>query len=231
MVENETVLEIKRHRTDNGGEYVDRFKKFFYEHKIRRERTMLGTPQHNGVVEHMNQKLTERAKSLHVQSSLPNVFWVETINMSTYLINQGPSVPLEHGIPEKIWSGKEVKLTHLRVFGCVAYINDQGRNKLDPKSKKCTFIGYGENEFGYHLWDNENQKMICSRDLIFNERVMYRDRNDTHTSNPEKSGPIYVEVDDVPKTPIVESPQLEESTEHSSDNNLIDQNLLLQVLY
>ena len=124
-----------------------------------------------------------------------------------------------------------MKLTHLRVFGCVAYINDQGRNKLDPKSKKCTFIGYGENEFGYHLWDNENQKMICSRDLIFNERVMYRDRNDTHTSNPEKSGPIYVEVDDVPKTPIVESPQLEESTEHSSDNNLIDQNLLLQVLY
>ena len=86
------------------------------------------------------------------------------------------------------------------------HINDQGRNRLDPKSKKWTFIGYGENEFGYHLWDNENQKTIHSRDVIFNEIVMYKDRNNTHTSNPEQSVPVYVEVHDVPETLIIESP-------------------------
>ena len=51
------------------------------------------------------------------------------------------------------------------------HIIDQGGNKLDPKSKKCTFIDYGEDEFGYRLWDNENERMICSRDVIFNERI------------------------------------------------------------
>jgi hypothetical protein len=44
------------------------------------------------------------------------------------------------------------------------------------KSKKCTFIGYGVNDFGYRLWDCENKKIIRSRDVIFNEKVMYKDQ-------------------------------------------------------
>lgn len=60
---------------------------------------------------------------------------------------------LEQRILERVWSGKKVKLSHLRVFSYVVcvQINDQGRNKFDLKSKKCTFINCGEDEFGYHL--------------------------------------------------------------------------------
>jgi hypothetical protein len=216
MVENETGLKIKKLRTDNGGEYEDtRFKKFCYGHGIRIERTVPGTPQHNGIAERMNRTLTERARSMRVQSGLPKHFWAETVNTAAYLINRGPSVPLEHRLPEEVWSGKEVKLSHLRIFGCTAYvhISDQGRNKLDPKSKKCTFIGYGEDEFGYRLWDDENRKMIRSRDVIFNERVMYKDKHDTGAINSEPSGPVYADVDDVLERPTVDSPQPEESTE------------------
>ncbi|KAK2378762.1 putative mitochondrial protein [Trifolium repens] len=214
MVENETGLKIKKLRTDNGGEYEDtKFKKFCYENGIRMERTVPSTPQHNGVAERMNRTLTERARSLRMQSGLPKQFWAEAVNTAAYLINRGPSVPSEHKIPEEVWSGKEVKLSHLRVFGCVAYvhISDQGRNKLDPKSKKCTFIGYGEDEFGYRLWDDENKKMIRSRDVIFNERVMYKDRHNTTTKDSDVREPDYAELDDVP-----ESPQSEELSESSS---------------
>ncbi|WVY99473.1 hypothetical protein V8G54_015558 [Vigna mungo] len=223
MVENETGLKIKKLRSDNGGEYEDtRFKKFCYEHGIRMERTVPGTPQHNGVAERMNRTLTERARSLRLQSGLPKQFWAEAVNTATYLINRGPSVPLEHKIPEEVWSGKEIKLSHLKIFGCVAYvhISDQGRNKLDPKSKKCTFIGYGEDEFGYRLWDNENQKMIRSRDVIFNEKVMYKDRNNTCNNNLEQSRPVYVEMDDVIETPVIETPQSEESCENNDNEEL-----------
>ena len=161
MAENETELKIKKFRTDNGGEYEDtRFKKFCYEHGIRMERTVPGTPQHNGVAERMNRTLTERVKSMRIQSGLPKLFWVEAVNTAAYLINRGPSVPLEHRIPEEVWSQKEVNYSHLRVFGCVAYvhISDHGRNKLDPKSKKCTLISYGEDEFGYYIWDDKNKR-------------------------------------------------------------------------
>ena len=104
-------------------------------------------------------------------------------------------------------------LTHLRVFGCVAYvhISDQGRNKRDPKSKKCTFIDYGEDEFGYRIWDDENKKVIRNTDVIFNEKVMYKDRHKIEASDLEQSGPVFAEVDDIPDdTPteqIITSPQ------------------------
>ncbi|WVZ00646.1 hypothetical protein V8G54_026715 [Vigna mungo] len=223
MIENETGLKIKKLRSDNGGEYEDtRFKKFCYEHGIRMERTVPGMPQHNGVAERMNRTLIEIARSLCLQSGLPKQLWAEAVNTTTYLINRGSSVPLEHKIPEEVWSGKEIKLSHLKIFGCVAYvhISDQGRNKLDPKSKKCTFIGYGEDEFGYRLWDNENQKMIRSRDAIFNEKVIYKDRNTTCNNNSEQSRPMYVEMDDVPETPIIETPQSEESCENNGNEEL-----------
>jgi hypothetical protein len=65
----------------------------------------------------------------------------------------------------------------LKTFDCESfvYIDKENRTKLDGKSKKCTFIGYGFNDFGYHLWDYENHKIIRSRDVIFNEKVMYKD--------------------------------------------------------
>ena len=93
---------------------------------------MPGTPQHNGVVERMNRTLTEKARSIRIQSGLLKQLWAEAVNTAAYLINQGPSIPLEHRIPEELWSGKEVKLSHLKVFGCVAYVHiiDQGKNKL-----------------------------------------------------------------------------------------------------
>ena len=76
MVENETGLKIKKLRTDNGGEYEDtRLKKLCYENGIRMERTMPSTPQHNSVAEHMKRTLTERARSIRIQSSLPKQLW------------------------------------------------------------------------------------------------------------------------------------------------------------
>ena len=97
------------------------------------------------------------------------------------------------------------------------HITDHGRNKPDPKSKKCTFFGYGEDEFGYRLWDDENKKMIRNRDMIFNERVMYKDKQNIGASNSDSTGPVYAEVDDVPESPIVDNPQLEETTEQSGE--------------
>jgi hypothetical protein len=66
----------------------------------------------------------------------------------------------------------------LNTFGCEAFvhIDKENRTKLEAKSKKCTFIGYGVNDFGYRLGDYENHKIIRSRYFIFNEKVMYKDQ-------------------------------------------------------
>ena len=37
------------------------------------------------------------------------------------------------------------------------------------------FIGYGDKKFGYRFWDEQNRKIIRSRNVIFNEQIMYKD--------------------------------------------------------
>ena len=55
-------------------------------------------------------------------------------------------MPLNCGIPEEAWTAKEVNLNHMRIFGCISYVNVEldRRSKLDPKSNMCIFIGYGQ---------------------------------------------------------------------------------------
>ena len=60
---------------------------------------------------------------------------------------------MEFRFPVKVWSGKEVKFSYLKVFCCVSYvhINPDARSKLDAKSKICFFIDYGDEKFGYRF--------------------------------------------------------------------------------
>ncbi|KAH9320422.1 hypothetical protein KI387_044522, partial [Taxus chinensis] len=74
---------------------------------ICRERTVLRTPQENGVVEIINMTIMERARSMRIHSRLPLQFWAEVVDTMVYLINRGPSSSLVGGIPEESWTGKE----------------------------------------------------------------------------------------------------------------------------
>ena len=117
---------------------------------------------------------------IHV--GLSKQFWADAVNTAIYLIKKGLSVPLGGGLPEEAWTGTEVNLTHLKIFGCIPFmftltmwINSVDGTKLDAKSLKCTCIGYGVDDFGYWFWDAKNRKIIRSNDEIFNETVMYKD--------------------------------------------------------
>ena len=78
--------------------------------------TVPGTPEQNSVAERMNRTLNERERCMKIQLELPKVFWAYVISTTAYLINKGPSVPLGHQLPEEVWSGNEVKISHLKVF-------------------------------------------------------------------------------------------------------------------
>jgi len=178
-VENQTDLKVKSLISDNGGEYDSQeFKDFCSEHEIKMIKTIPGTPEQNGVAKRMNRTLNDRARSMRIQSGLPKAFWVEAINTTAYLINTGPSIPLNYQLAEEVWSGKEVKLSHLRIFGCVSYIliDSNRRDKLNPKVRKCYFIGYGSDMYGYMFWDNQNKKVIRRRNVTFDDNLFYKDK-------------------------------------------------------
>jgi len=43
--------------------------------------------------------------------------------------------------------------------------------KFNPKSKRCIFISYVEEQFGFRLWDPIAKNFTRSRDVVFNEKV------------------------------------------------------------
>ena len=55
------------------------------------------------------------------------------------------------------------------------HVPKEQRLKLDDKETLCIFIGYGDEEFGYRLWDSEKQKTIRSRDVVFHEHKTIED--------------------------------------------------------
>ena len=65
-------------------------------------------------------------------AKLHKSFWGEGVNTAVYLINRSPSVSLDFDIPQRVWTGKDVSYSHLKVFRCKAFIlvpNEQ-RSKL-----------------------------------------------------------------------------------------------------
>ena len=67
-------------------------------------------------------------------------------------------MPFNCEIQEEVWTGKEVNLNHLRTFGCISYVYVEldRRSKLDLKSTRCIFIGYGISEYDYQFLDPKN---------------------------------------------------------------------------
>ena len=124
----------------------------------------------------MNRTILEKVRSMLSNSGLEKHFWAKVVRTACYLIKRSPTTTLDGGIPEEVWTGKKVNYSHLKIFGCEAFVHipKEHRIKLDDKSMKCIFLGYEDGEFGYRLWDPVRHKVIRSSDFIFNELRMFR---------------------------------------------------------
>ncbi|CAM6082590.1 unnamed protein product [Calypogeia fissa] len=102
-----------------------------------------------------------------------------------------------------MWYGKPANYSRLRVFGCEAYVlhTPVGRTKLDPRSRKCIFLGYDKSVKGYRLWDPETKKLVISRDVSFNELSSLKEGEKVPTTQVEGE----VEHEFAPKS-VVETP-------------------------
>ena len=51
------------------------------------EKTILGTPQQNGMAERMNRTFNECARSMRLHAGLPKTFWADAVSTAANLIN------------------------------------------------------------------------------------------------------------------------------------------------
>ncbi|KAK3735648.1 hypothetical protein QZH41_001075 [Actinostola sp. cb2023] len=184
LVEKSSGYTLKILRSDNGGEYVSTdFDIFLKSEGVVHQTTVPKTPQQNGVAERLNRTLVESVRSMLVQAKLPQKFWVEALNTAVYLHNRSPTRSLEGLTPYEAWTGSKPDVSNLKCFGCTAYahIPKDERKKLDPKARKCVFLGYGTDTKAYRLFDVERQRVIYSRDVKFDEGafgILQKDKPD-----------------------------------------------------
>ena len=80
---------VKRIRTDNGGEYTGKeFTLICSKLGIIHKTTSLYTPEHNGTAERHNRTLQEGALTLQHDADLPRKFWVSAIHTVNFIKNR-----------------------------------------------------------------------------------------------------------------------------------------------
>lgn len=182
---------ISKLTIDQGREYLSTEQSKWYKSKgIQIEPTIAYSPQQNGVAERFNRTITEKVRTMLLQSGASKMMWSEAALTAVYILNRCPTRCLENLMtPAEMWLGVKPNLDKVKVFGCKAYawVPNQCRKKLDPKSKMQVMIGYAPN--GYRLWDMEKKKVITARDVKFDEN----DFPFAHVKNSNSSDVIVIQ--------------------------------------
>ena len=171
QLKGQTGKEVKTIRSDNGGEYFGgELVNWLAELGIRHESSAPHTPQHNGVSERTNRTLMEAARSQMHAKKVPIELWGESIASATYVLNRA-STTKSNVTPFANWYGRKPDVTHLRAFGCQAFVHipDAVRRKLDANAQTGIMVGYCNESKAYRVWNPTTRRIIISRDVIFNE--------------------------------------------------------------
>jgi transposase InsO family protein len=229
FAENLTDKRIKCLRDDKGGEYIsNEFDNFLTEAGISRQHTVRNEPHQNGVAERANRTLAEGATTLLAESNLPASFWSHAIAALVHVRNRSPTASLGRDIPYTSFYGKKPDISHLRIFGCSAYVHVQ-KDKchgLSPHTQKCVFIGYPPEYKGWLFYNPMTKKTIISNTAEFDERVFpglsqssknvplppepemrEPEERRTHTDVQEQVGDLPLAVENIPAQPPENPPR------------------------
>jgi hypothetical protein len=166
---------LKEFHSDGGGEFVsNELAEFFAKQGTKQTLTMPATPQHNGRAERKGRTIMEATRSMLELSHGPMELWGEAALTAIYIRNLVGVKDGQQKTANQLWhtdpTMKE-SIQHLRVWGCDAWVHipEGMRTKLDPRARKCVFIGYDGSGHGYRFYDVDRGMVIRSRDAEFEE--------------------------------------------------------------
>ncbi|GJT21613.1 retrovirus-related pol polyprotein from transposon TNT 1-94 [Tanacetum coccineum] len=147
-IQNQLGCSIVSIRTDHGREFDNevQFGEFCNANGITHNFSAPRTPQSNGVVERKNRTLQEMSRTMLNEQSLPQKFWCNTVDTSTYILNRILIRAILGKKPYEFLRGRKPTLDYFRVFGLNTkdYIT-----KFEPKSYEGVFLGFSQNSKAY----------------------------------------------------------------------------------
>lgn len=127
------------------------------------ENTAPYTPEQNGKAERENRTIMESARTMIGHKNLSKALWAEAVNTAVYVLNRTPRSKNPKQTLFEIWHGKKPDLSHIKVFGSVAYMHvpHQMRRKLDAKAKRMLLVGYDNDSINYKLYDPDKRSITA----------------------------------------------------------------------
>jgi transposase InsO family protein len=161
---------IKAVQSDWGGEYRS-LHKLLQNQGIVHRLSCPHTHQQNGAIERKHRHIVETGLALLSHAHLPSHFWDDAFITACYLINRMPTSVLHNKSPFEVLFKALPDYSFLRVFGCACWPNlrPYNKNKFEPRSLPCVFLGYSPLHKGYKCLHLPTGRVYISRDVIFNE--------------------------------------------------------------
>ena len=170
-----TGRQIRRLRTDNGTEFVNQeTEKLLRENRIKHEKTTPHCPEQNGFIERAMRTVVESARSMIHAAGAPLYLWEEAVAYAVHIQNRLPKRDDKRS-PWEIVTGQKPSLTHIREFGCPAYVHirDEQRKKFQAKATRgdTILVGVDAGRKCFRVWDLKKRRIILSRDVGFVEQA------------------------------------------------------------
>ncbi|GJX15208.1 retrovirus-related pol polyprotein from transposon TNT 1-94 [Tanacetum coccineum] len=166
---NKTIRNI---RTDNGIEFVNKYLTDYYERVgIFHQKTVLRTPQQNGVVERRNRTLVEAVRTMLIFSKAPMFLWAEAVATACYTQNQSLIHTHHCKTPYEPVHDKKPDLTFFRVNGALCYLTNDSEDlgKLQPTADIGIFVGYAPSKKGYRIYNKRTRRIMEIIHVQFDE--------------------------------------------------------------
>ncbi|RVW11705.1 Retrovirus-related Pol polyprotein from transposon TNT 1-94 [Vitis vinifera] len=167
------------------------------------------TSQQNGRAERKLRHILDTVRALLLSAKVPAPFWGEASLHVVHAINHIPSVVIHNQTPYERLFGSPPDYHHLRSFGstCFVLLQPHEHNKLEPRSRLCCFLGYGETQKGYRCYDPVSHRLRVSRNVVFWEHRLFVELSHFHSSLTNSSVlEIFLDESLVPSTNTFDPP-------------------------
>ncbi|GJR00159.1 retrovirus-related pol polyprotein from transposon TNT 1-94 [Tanacetum coccineum] len=172
-IQNQLGSSIIAIRTDHGREFDNevQFGAYCDAQGITHNFSAPRTPQSNGVVERKNRTLQEMSRTMLNEQSIPQKFWCNAVDTSTYILNRILIRPILGKTPYEIFRGRKPSLEYFKVFGSKCFIlnTKDYLTKFDTKSYEGVFLGYSQNSKAYVILNKHTMKVEESLSVTFDK--------------------------------------------------------------
>ncbi|KAK9019154.1 hypothetical protein V6N11_034193 [Hibiscus sabdariffa] len=144
----------------------------------------------NGVSERRNRTLLDMVRSMMSHTDLLTSFWGYALETAAFTLNRVPSKSVQK-TPHEMWTGKRPMST-----------------KLEPKSHKCTFVGYPKETKGYYFFNPKENKVFVARTGVFLEKEFLSNNGNGRN----------IELEEVQQQKVIK-PEVEQTSQVVEENS------------